>query len=102
GSWRAAAGDEGALRAACDLSRPWLFTMDPMKYLADGDGDDEYLHPGDLTLVLELLSGYFATGLPGAGAIFSYSMRPPERRAFREATSELLDSLRIPLVRIAR
>ena len=96
-------GLRGALDAVLERGRGSAIGSDPVlvrAYRARSANDQHF--PNTAEVLAAILHREALSGVKGpAAAIFSYSMQPPERRAFREATSEVLDSLRIPLVRIA-
>lgn len=86
GSWRT--GIEAL--ALSDRGRPWLFSMDPMKFTSGPVEDDDRMRRSDLELVLPVWASYLNTGLPGVVVLFSYSMRKDERIHFTETIAEVV------------
>lgn len=88
GSWRA------ELRAAVPdcLECPWLFSLDPMTYVATYNRDDNQFHPADFEALAGALDKLCATKQPGAMVLFCYSMWPDAQRDFRAAAENCLAS----------
>ena len=80
-----------SLHAPQDLDRPWLFTMDPMKYWPDNEKDDDDLHPNDVDRLASVVASFVTTGQPGVFAAFCYSMigRTDRRSDFRRWAQKL-------------
>ena len=73
-SWRQELHPEGILACPGNLQTAWLFTMDPMSYIENGNGDDDYLHRCDIGILSRALSRYFNSGNPGVAALFVYGV----------------------------
>jgi hypothetical protein len=88
GSWRTHLG-----RLACPESRPgpWLFSMDPMTFDPAGQyQDDATIRPCDLERLNPIFRTYLGSGLPGAIAVFCFSLRKKQaaKRMGRAASYE--------------
>ncbi|MFP6678823.1 MAG: hypothetical protein VB824_01530 [Dehalococcoidia bacterium] len=81
-SWRHHARRGGVLWCPADLSRPWLFSMDPMSYVDHGSEDDDKLYRSDAGSVASTLRGFVESGMPGAATLFVYAVRPKYRNRF--------------------
>ena len=81
-SWRCHVSSDRRLAAPRDLQTPWLFSMDPMTYIENGDEDDCYLHRADMDRLSGVLSGFIASGMPGIATLFVYAVRPETRPLF--------------------
>lgn len=70
-SWRKQLCLNGALGCPDHLDAPWLFSMDPMTYTENGDGDDANLHRSDLNLLAHALERYVISRQPGIACFLS-------------------------------
>ena len=86
-SWRQQLIPGGALACPDDLNTPWLFSMDPMTYVENGDKDDDKLYRSDIDLLKCALTSYFDSGQPGFACFFVYRMgtqqKNPQRQFWR-------------------
>ena len=73
-SWRKQICSGGVLSCPDNLQTPWLFTMDPMTYREEGDGDSNKLHRCDINRLSNALRRYVASGEPGIAALFVYGV----------------------------
>ena len=64
----------GALSCPDHLDAPWLFSMDPMTYLENGNSDDANLNRSDFDLLAPELERYVRSGQPGIASLFVYSV----------------------------
>jgi hypothetical protein len=87
GSWRQSLID---LAAPKNLRRPWLFTMDPMRFTTSEFSDDAMLRSPDLCLVEPVLSTFFETAQPGAAVIFCFSLLPEMQKKFPDEVRRLI------------
>lgn len=95
-SWRRQLCIGGIFDCPENLQVPWLFSMDPMTYKENGNGDDENLHHSDIERLKSSLSKYFGSGLPGIACFFVYNMSMSGRdrqRKFWDFIDELANSL---------
>lgn len=81
-SWRLQVGLHGVLACPSELTRPWLFTLDPMTYREDGDADDNNVYRADLDRLCDVLRRFVASGKPGLAALFVYAIKPEGRPLF--------------------
>jgi len=97
-SWRSSLAE---LCAPADLDHPWLFTMDPMKYVAKNEDDDAMLHPGDFGLLLGPVRSFLSSGQPGVFCVFCYSMWNHVAAALKTAVEAFREMLLVPDLQIA-
>jgi len=97
-SWRSSLAE---LRAPAGLDRPWLFTMDPMQYVAKNEYDDAMLHPGDFGLLVDSVRSFLNSGQPGVFCVFCYSMWNHVAAAFKTEVEAFREKLAIADLRIA-
>jgi hypothetical protein len=71
------------------LTRPWLFTLDPMTYREDGYVDDNNLYRADLDRLSGMLRQFVVSGRPGLAALFVYAVRPEGRGFFWNFVDDL-------------
>ncbi len=73
-SWREQLSPDGVLGCPDRLDKPWLFSMDPMRYSECGRENDDKLHRSDFDLLEYGLRPYFNSGQPGIACLFVYGM----------------------------
>ena len=75
-SWRRKINADDILACPVKLQTPWLFSMDPMSYIACEHKykDDNYLHRNDIDILSTALSRYFSSGRPGVASLFVYNV----------------------------
>ena len=82
GSWRS----QTFLKEICTCPKPfgipWLLSMDPMTYCANGYADDDRLYLQDQSRIVSALTSFVASGKPGIATIFVYAIRPEQRSRF--------------------
>jgi hypothetical protein len=81
-SWRNQLGTGGIHRCPEGLSRPWLFSMDPMKYSVAAYADDDKIYQEDRGRIITTLTEFISSKQPGAGCIFVYAMHKNNQPAF--------------------
>lgn len=81
-SWRFQVGPHGVLACPMELTRPWMFTLDPMTYREDGYADDNNVYRADLERLSDVLRRFVISGRPGLAALFVYAIRPEGRLPF--------------------
>ena len=81
-SWRCQLDASGVLACPKELTKPWLFTLDPMTYKADGYADDNNLYRADIDRLCGILKHFASSRQPGVMAVFVYAIRPEGRESF--------------------
>ncbi len=97
-SWRKSLAELGR---PAGLDCPWLFTMDPMQFVAGNDNDDAMLHPGDFGRLLDPVRSFLISGQPGVFCVFCYSMWNHVAAAFKMAVEDFREKLVVPDLHVA-
>lgn len=80
-SWR-----DGICHVVDEPPGPWLLSMDPDTFVADGwNVRDREVGLRDLQLVENVVSGFFGKGISGALLVFCYKLDPARQKAFKAA-----------------
>jgi hypothetical protein len=88
-SWRNQLGPDGVHRCPSGLSRPWLFSMDPMKYSPTKYRDGDQIYKEDRDRICTTLTTFVQSKRPGAACIFAYTMHLVHRPVFWQFAGSL-------------
>lgn len=97
-SWRSQVESEGALACPTELSRPWMFTLDPMTYREDGYADDHNVYRADLDRLSEALRRFVVSVEPGLAALFVYAVKPEGRPLFWKFVEDLATRIKTSVI----